>query len=146
MIEIKPASTIQVIREVPDEGGIEVLLLEHKWLSPKAALQALYQNQIFLLPPTFITLQRIIDCKNYKEVITEWKRSEPSFVNPVIAIDNYTVHCMYTGDAGYKKGDFAIEGPRHRLVVNYKDASFEFLHENCDTFPVNGGKHTVKES
>lgn len=238
MIEIKPASTIQVIREVPNNGGIEVLLLrrnkklkfasgfwvypggkieqdellnrseleaaqiagvretmeeaelyvnpeelkfcihwttpanekrrfstyffhvkvayhnsdvvvddseilEHKWMSPQAALEALQNREIFLLPPTYITLQRIIDCKNYQEVIQEWNRSEPTYVNPIIAMDNSTVHCMYDGDAGYDQGDFAIEGARHRLVVNYKETSFQFVHENCDVFPVNGGKHLI---
>lgn len=238
MTEIKPASTIQVIREVPNDGGIEVLLLrrnkqlkfasgfwvypggkieadelqnrskldaakiagaretmeeaqldvnseqlqfcihwttpanekrrfstyffhvkvgydhsdvvvddseilEHKWMSPTAALEALQQKEIFLLPPTYITLQRIIDCKNYQEVIQEWNRSEPTFVNPIIAMDNFTVHCMYDGDAGYENGDFAVAGARHRLVVNYKEPSFEFVHENCEVFPVNGGKHLV---
>lgn len=238
MLEIKPASTIQVIREVPNVGGIEVLLLrrnrklkfasgfwvypggkievdeldnrteleaakiagvretmeeaqlvinkeelkffihwttpenenrrfstyffhvmvnykdsdvlvdnseilEHKWMSPKAALNALQKKEIFLLPPTYITLLRIIDCQNYQDVINEWNRSEPIFVNPIIAMDNSTVHCMYDGDAGYEQKDFSIKGARHRLVVNYQETSFEFVHENCDVFPVNGGKHLI---
>lgn len=239
MTEIKPASTIQVIREVPNGGGIEVLLLrrnkqlkfasgfwvypggkieidelqnrteleaariagvretmeeasltvdinnlqfcihwttpknekrrfatyffhakvdydnskvvvddseilEHKWMSPQAALEALQQKEVFLLPPTYITLQRIIDCTTYQQVTEEWNRSEPTFVNPIIGMDDYTVHCMYDGDAGYKNGDFAIEGARHRLIVNYKKPSFQFVHQNCEVFPVNGGKHLIK--
>jgi len=238
MTEIKPASTIQVIREVPNDGGIEVLLLrrnkklkfasgfwvypggkieadellnrseieaakiagaretmeeaqlkvnsqelkfcvhwttptnetrrfstyffhvkvdyhnsnvvvddseilEHKWMSPSSALDALQQKEIFLMPPTYITVQRIIDCKNYHEVLQEWNRSEPTFVNPIIAKDNFTMHCMYDGDAGYESGDFAKAGARHRLVVNHKEPSFKFLHENCEIFPLNGGKHLV---
>lgn len=238
MTEVKPASTIQIIREVPDKGGIEVLLLrrnkqlkfasgfwvypggkieqyelqnvtelhaakiagaretmeeaqlvvnpenlkfcihwttpenesrrfatyffhvkvdyndsdvtvddseilEHKWMSPKAALEALQHKEVFLLPPTYITLQRIIDCVNYQDVINEWDRSEPTYVNPIIGMDNYNVHCMYDGDAGYDNGDFSLEGARHRLIVNYKKPSFEFVHNNCDIFPVNGGKHLL---
>jgi len=236
MIEIKPASTIQIIREVPNNGGVEVLLLrrnkalkfasgfwvypggkiekdeldnrteldaakiagaretmeeaqlqvesndlafcihwttpinekrrfstyffhvkvdydnskvivddseimEHKWMSPKDAFKALQRKEIFLLPPTYITLQRIIDCQNYYEVKEEWNRSEPTFVNPIIGMDDYTVHCMYEGDAGYENGDFSSNGARHRLVVNYKKPSFTFVHENCQVFPLNGGKH-----
>lgn len=239
MIEIKPAATIQVIREVPNDGGIEVLLLrrnrklkfasgfwvypggkidpeelsphvpeiesariaavreaqeeamihldssdltffvhwttpvnekrrfgtyffhaqldynhaevqvdnseilEHRWLSPKAAFAALQNQEIRLLPPTYISLQRIMHCRTYQEVVVEWERAKPVYVNPIIAMDGFTVHCMYEGDAGYKSGNFSEEGARHRLVVNYKEASFEFQHSNCEVFPVNGGRHAL---
>ncbi len=120
-------------------------ILEHKWMSPQNALHALKSKEIILLPPTYITLQRIIDCRNYQDVIAEWKRSEPAFVNPIIGMDQFTVHCMYQGDAGYENGDFSLQGARHRLVVDYKKPSFKFLHQNCDVFPVNGGKHLIEE-
>lgn len=236
-VEIKPAATIQVIREVPNDGGIEVLLLrrnrklkfasgfwvypggkidsnelspstpeiesariaavreaqeeamlqldpaklsffvhwttpvnekrrfgtyffhahlddhnaevrvdnseivEHRWLSPDAAFEALQKQEISLLPPTYISLQRIRHCQTYQDVVDEWQRAKPAYVNPIIAVEGYSVHCMYEGDAGYESGNLSVEGPRHRLVVNYKEAAFEFQHCDCDVFPVNGGRH-----
>lgn len=116
-------------------------ILEHRWLSPNAAFTALRKQEISLLPPTYISLQRIRYCKTYQEVVKEWERAKPVYVNPIIALDGYNVHCMYEGDAGYQSGNLTEEGARHRLVVNYKEAAFEFQHSDCEVFPVNGGRH-----
>ena len=117
-------------------------ILEHRWYSPEAALTAAGTKEISILPPTYISLMRIRNCKSYGEVVEEWGRHEPHIIVPRVQQDGSVMHCMYEGDAGFEKTQHDTPGPRHRLVADYMNAKFDFHHENCENhFPINGGYH-----
>lgn len=114
----------------------------HLWLSPKSAFEKLVSQEIILMPPTYVSLQRIQYCKNMEEVKAELSRSEPTFTMPVIEIKDKKMYCMYEGDAGYDSGKSDTAGARHRLVGNMLEGKFEFIYSDCeDVFPLNGGHH-----
>lgn len=115
---------------------------EHLWITPQSALDKAQTSEIIMMPPTYVSLQRIRKCRTMAEVHLEMKRSEPLFILPVIDLKNQTMHCMYEGDAGYSTTDANTPGPRHRLVGNMLKGGYEFLFSNCEgVFPVNGGRH-----
>jgi len=135
--------------QVPYEGTKITVdnseIVEHRWMTPQVAMDAALSKEILLMPPTYISLQRIRYCLNYSEVIAEWKRSNPLYILPVVHMVGSQAVSMYEGDAGYESGDCELEGPRHRLLFDYKKASFEFQYSDCDHhFPVNGLRHLHK--
>ena len=132
--------------EIPYEGSVVAVdnseILEHRWYSPEEALVAASAKEIIILPPTYISLMRIRNCKTYADVVKEWDRHEPHIVVPRVSQEGSIMHCMYEGDAGFAETKFDIPGPRHRLVADYVNAKFDFHHENCEShFPINGGYH-----
>ncbi len=136
--------------QVPYDGTVITVdnseILEHRWMTPEAAMAAALAKKILLMPPTFISLQRIRYCMSYSEVVAEWQRSEPLYILPMIQMEGSQAISMYEGDAGYTSGDSHLEGPRHRLLFDYQKASFEFQYSDCDDhFPVNGLRHLQKK-
>jgi len=115
-------------------------ILEHKWLSPKAALKLAHDRQLALLPPTYVNLQRVTRCRNYTQVAKEFSRVRPQHVIPTVGIIDSYAHCMYQGDAGFEHANPSTPGPRHRLIYNYKKGDYKFEFKGCtDQFPLNGG-------
>jgi len=117
-------------------------ILEHRWMTPEAAMSAALSKEILLMPPTFISLQRIRYCQTYDDVKVEWKRSKPLQILPVVSMEGTKACSMYAGDAGYESGDSTKTGARHRLLFDYEDATFDFQYSECkDHFPINGMRH-----
>lgn len=115
---------------------------EHRWYSPIEALKAATKKEIIILPPTYISLLRIKNCKNYKEVIQEWERHDPHVILPKVDTHDGIMHCMYEGDCGYHDAKYNLPGARHRLIADYNKGEFTFQHSDCDDhFPISGGHH-----
>lgn len=114
---------------------------DYKWISPQRALDQFLNSELHLLPPTFVSLQRIRKCNSYQEVIKELDRVEPFYVSPHVTLQDGVFYSLYEGDAGYDLSDIHREGSRHRLIGNMKTGGYHFIHENCDIFPINGGHH-----
>ena len=114
-------------------------ILDHKWLDPKEAIQMAKNQEIALLPPTYVNIERIAHCTNYQQVNDEYAKVEPVYVTPTIGFKDNNAHCMYEGDAGFENGDPNTAGPRHRLVFNFKKGHYKFEYEDCpDHYPLNG--------
>lgn len=112
---------------------------EHLWLSPQAAFEKLAAREITLMPPTYVSLQRIQHCQSIAEVKQELQRSQPTYTTPVIELKNKKMYCMYEGDAGYETGKSDTPGARHRLVGNMLKGEYEFVYADCEAiFPLNG--------
>lgn len=120
-------------------------ILEHRWYTPTDALNAASNKELILLPPTYMSLLRIRKCQDYKCVKKEWSRSKPIFVLPKVEAQDGVMHCMYEGDAGYEQTNSDQPGSRHRLIADYPNGSFQFLHEDCKShFPISGGHHILE--
>lgn len=111
------------------------------WIKIQDAIDRFLDSELHLLPPTFICLQRIRKCHSYDEILLELQRVEPFYVEPHICLSEGLFYSLYEGDAGYEQSDINIEGPRHRLIGNMKTGGYQFIHEDCDVFPINGGHH-----
>ena len=112
---------------------------KHLWLSPKIAMDKAVAREIQLMPPTYMCLQRISQCKNIEAVKRELTIYEPAYILPNLIFKNEEIYCLYEGDAGYKNGNINAPGPRHRLVGNMLKSNYTFFYNGCDhIFPVNG--------
>jgi 8-oxo-dGTP pyrophosphatase MutT (NUDIX family) len=115
---------------------------DHLWVNPQAALDKVKQGQLGMMPPTYISLQKIRKCKTIAEVKKELQRTDPIFILPVLQFIDKKLICLYKGDAGYESGNAHKEGARHRLIANMQNGDFVFKHEDCPNFaPINGGMH-----
>lgn len=113
---------------------------DHIWLSPNDAIKGLDTKQIILMPPTFLVIQRIRNCRNFAEVKTELMRSAPLIVEPRVGMIDGVFQSMYPGDAGYDTHNVLAKGSRHRLVGNMKKGTYGFEYHGCEEhFPLHGG-------
>tara|TARA_Y100000385_G_C13096332_1_gene641562 strand:+ start:2089 stop:2817 length:729 start_codon:yes stop_codon:yes gene_type:complete len=127
----------------PEESNVIVddsEIKEYTWTTPKEAIETLGTNDLRLLPPTFLTLVRMMGCHNFTDVKREIRRTAPLDVIPRTGMINGVFHSMYKGDAGYESHNINLIGPRHRISGKMDEGSYNFEYEGCDhIFPVNGG-------
>ncbi len=87
----------------------------HRWFHPQEALNAQQQGEISILPPTFVTLQWLCEAASTAEILHSCRaRGALRFVPKIVMQDNAICN-LYEEDAGYKEGDPALSGPRHRF-------------------------------
>ncbi|MEM1118885.1 MAG: NUDIX hydrolase [Bacteroidota bacterium] len=114
----------------------------HLWINPQRALDKVQAGELAMMPPTYISLQRIRKCQTVAEAIQILSVLDPIYILPVLRIINGKMVCLYEGDAGYETGDIDKIGARHRLTANIKNGDFYFEYEDCDAIvPVNAGMH-----
>jgi 8-oxo-dGTP pyrophosphatase MutT (NUDIX family) len=90
-------------------------ICDHRWLSPRAALDAHHAGGLRLAPPTFVTVSWLLDRATPSEARAHLGgRSLPPFRPHICRLEDGA--CMlYPGDAGYAAHDPRRDGPRHRL-------------------------------
>lgn len=121
-------------------------IVDHVWLSPQDALSKMATNQIPLLPPTFISLERIKHAQTYEAAKAEFERTGVVTAAPKTTVIDGIFTCLYKGDAGYETGDINQSGSRHRLVINQTKGDYHFEYEGCKEPPVNGGAFSSSRS
>ena len=115
---------------------------DHLWISPQAALDRFADGKLVMMPPTFVSLQRIRKCSTIQEAREELTKTNPFFILPNLQIHNQNMYCLYEGDAGFESGDIHATGPRHRLFGNMIKGDFVFEYKDCEeVLPINGGMH-----
>ncbi|MFT6809614.1 MAG: 8-oxo-dGTP pyrophosphatase MutT (NUDIX family) [Saprospiraceae bacterium] len=114
-------------------------IVEHKWISPIKALAALSNKNLPLLPPTYITLQRIKHAKSYKDVTEEFNRTGIVTAAPITKVIDKKFYCLYNGDSGYDTGDISKKDAQHRLIIDQEKGHYQFEYHDCSEPPINGG-------
>jgi len=115
---------------------------KHGWVNPQKALDMVQAGELAMMPPTYISLQRIRKCQTSAEATQLLSEIDPIYILPVLQFKDGKMTCLYKGDAGYSTGDADSPGPRHRLVANMKNGDFSFEYCDCDeVVPVNAGMH-----
>lgn len=115
-------------------------IVDYQWLSPSDAIEMQKAGELAMLPPTFISIQRIKNSKTYMDVIKEFDRTGVIKAEPVVSIQNGTFYSLYKGDAGYENVDPTVTTSKHRLIIDQKTNRYAFEYENCQVYPpVNGG-------
>ena len=114
----------------------------HSWINPQRALDDVQKGELAMMPPTYISLQRIRKCKTVAKASILLSEIEPIYILPVLRLKEGKMVCMYKGDAGYLTGNIELTGPRHRLIANMRNGDFDFEYYDCEHIvPVNAGMH-----
>ncbi len=119
-----------------DDGEI----VDHVWLTPAEALEAQRKGELAMLPPTYISLQRMAVAESYGQLVSEFERTGVIQVRPVVYVAEGRFYSMYEGDAGYIHRDPQLDGPVHRLTADFKFRKYQFHYtEDCPEPPITGG-------
>jgi len=115
---------------------------KHLWISPQKALNKVHASELAMMPPTYISLQRIRKCQTVAAATQLLGEIEPIYILPVLELEEGKMICMYEGDAGFETGEAKTDGPRHRLIVNMRSGDFKFEFSDCENvIPVNANMH-----
>ena len=96
-----------------DQGEVDA----HRWLTPRAALQARAEGAIELPPPTFVTLAALAAHDRPEAAYGALRAAPPRrYVPRPCEVEGGVVY-LYEGDAGYALRDAAAPGARHRLTA-----------------------------
>ena len=90
---------------------------DHRWFGVREATVEHEAGRLSMLPPTYITLQRLTQYDNLAAMIAAERHSPAPEVFPVFASDGDQVLVMFRGDAGYDSADGEQPGARHRAVL-----------------------------
>lgn len=88
---------------------------DHRWLAPRAALEAHETGEIRLLPPTYVTVHWLLDHPSAVQAIQFLGAGEPPVFRPRMARIEGGMCLFYPGDAGYETQEVDCPGARHRL-------------------------------
>ncbi|MGH1470285.1 MAG: NUDIX hydrolase [Cellvibrionaceae bacterium] len=117
-------------------------IVGYRWATPDRILNLHRSGEIAMIPPTFVSLQKILPFSSCKDAFTALEKTQPFHYNPRMAIDKTADESntpkgeniftgkgirtmLYEGDAGYETQNYHAEGPRHRLVMNGTEWHYE---------------------
>jgi 8-oxo-dGTP pyrophosphatase MutT (NUDIX family) len=112
------------------EGAADVVvdggeIGDHVWTPPSAGLDRHRAGQVDLVPPTWVTLHRLVGLPDVATALADVGAGK---------IDHFTTHivraetvpvALWEPDAGYESGDLDAAGARHRLVMGPGGWSYE---------------------
>lgn len=103
-------------QEVKVDGGE---IANHRWVRPGDALaeSANETHELRLMPPTFVSLTDIADCRDCAEARRRMGDRSPFIYAPRMVFVEDGVCFLYAGDAGYETQALDASGPRHRLYM-----------------------------
>lgn len=91
---------------------------DHQWINPGEALLRHRDNEIDIVPPTWVTLHYLSQHHRVEDLLA-FLVAQPARIYETHlgkTADGHRV-AMWEGDAGYEAWDATLEGPRHRLVM-----------------------------
>src|SRR6056297_2674712 len=103
-------------QEVKVDGGE---IANHRWVRPGDALaeSANETHELRLMPPTFVSLNDLADCRNCAEARRRMGDRSHFIYAPRMGFVEDGVCFLYAGDAGYEAQALDASGPRHRLYM-----------------------------
>jgi len=91
---------------------------DHVWTTPAAALERHRAGEISLLPPTWVSLRRIVDLPDVAGALAHIAAGRiDHFTTHLAQQDGMTV-TLWEPDAAYDSGDLTAPGARHRLTMD----------------------------
>ncbi len=106
-----PAGAAEV---VVDGGEIG----DHLWTTPAAAQARHRAGEVDLLPPTWVTLDRLAAFPDVAGALAGVGAAEIDYFTTRVAHAGATMVMLWAPDAGYGTGDPGAAGARHRLVMD----------------------------
>jgi 8-oxo-dGTP pyrophosphatase MutT (NUDIX family) len=98
---------------------------DHVWTTPTAALDRHRAGEIDLLPPTWISLQRIAPLPDVRAAVTDVAAGRVDRFTTRVADAEGVLVTLWEPDAAYESGDLAAAGPRHRLLMDPAGWTYE---------------------
>jgi 8-oxo-dGTP pyrophosphatase MutT (NUDIX family) len=115
-------------------------IVDYSWVPVSTIFTPESNRAKQLLPPTYISLQRIKGAQNYDDVIREFNRTGPITVAPRVLFDNGVFCSMYPGDSGYESSDSSKKETLHRLTGNMLEGNYKFHYsDHCEVPSITGG-------
>lgn len=90
-------------------------MIDHRWISPRAALDA---AEVDLAPPQFVTLTWLLAFDRADDALRELPAREHVTFRPKVCRTGAGAVMLYAGDAGYESGDPGAAGARHRCIAD----------------------------
>jgi 8-oxo-dGTP pyrophosphatase MutT (NUDIX family) len=88
---------------------------DQAWLCPADAMRRRNALEIELLPPTWVTLERLAGYRDVAAALVDCAGRSPERFATRVAVTAGGSMTLWQGDAGYETGDADLPGPRHRL-------------------------------
>jgi len=104
--------------ETEDQQAVEVDGVEierSRWIEPRVALDERQRGELFLAPPTFVTLCWIASFKDAASARLSLAKAAVLTFRPQVCRTGEGMCMLYPGDAGYATRDPEQAGVRHRL-------------------------------
>lgn len=114
-------------QEVTVDGGE---IAHHRWVKPEVAFAELAdpEHPFRLMPPTFVSLVDIADCRSCCEAREIIAAREAIQYAPRMVFVEDGICFLYDGDAGYAQEDLDARGPRHRTYM--VDGQLEYIRQD----------------
>ena len=91
---------------------------DHVWTTPAAALERHRTREVELLPPTWVSLQRIAHLPDVASAVAEVAAGRVDRFSTHMADADGVLVTLWEPDAAYESRDLATPGPRHRLTMD----------------------------
>ncbi len=91
-------------------------LVAHRWVSPGKALQANAARELELAPPQFVTLNWLAEFDSASSALQTLPQRAFITFRPKVFRTKEGAVMLYSGDAGYERGDPKARGARHRAL------------------------------
>lgn len=101
--------------EVVIDGGE---IHDFAWRTPSEMLNLHRDGEVEMMPPTFITLDRLQEFNSFNSVVGAFSKEEPFYFAPRIAMLDTGMCHFYGDDVGYETKSVDTAGNRHRLWAN----------------------------
>jgi len=88
---------------------------DQAWMQPAEAMRRRNALEIELLPPTWVSLERLAGYSTVDAALDNSRQREPERFSTRIASIPHGGVTLWEGDAAYEGGDAERPGPRHRL-------------------------------
>ena len=96
-----------------------------RWLGLAEALAEHAAGELNLMPPTYVTLLKLVAYPDLATMLAAEARSPVPRVERVLGREGEQLVTLYPGDAAYAGGDPALAGPRHRCVLDGRQWVFQ---------------------
>jgi hypothetical protein len=88
------------------------------WTTPAAALERHRTGEVELLPPTWVSLQRIAHLTDAASAVADVAAGRIDHFSTHMADADGVLVTLWEPDAAYESRDLAAPGPRHRLTMD----------------------------
>lgn len=103
-------------------------IVDHRWLTPEAALAQFERGELKLMPPAFRTLMELRECANIDAALRFARERPVPQILPLHLSDEQHRYIVYPEDAAYASRDLSLAGARHRLLM-HKGGGWEYICE-----------------
>lgn len=121
LIEKKRFSTWFLWGQVNHEQSIVIddgEIVDHLWLTPAKAIEMMRNKELKIMPPTYLTLYELAQCKSIEDVKKLTQSREIPRYFPNLVMHEKTPGILLEKDDGYKTGEMDHQGNKHRVVLS----------------------------